>query len=187
MSTKSQDDAAAFAALADEFCSVVVRHNTLDRDAFVHECQIRLAQLYSTALALPAESEQTDDDDSDDLEFEDTPDSDQRPQEEWKTLFDSLVLKLGWMDQYRSVINPYHDPPEDPEVVALSDDLADIYRDLRTGLEKWNRGEKDLATSHWRMYFELHWGEHAVTALHAMHTLAARYELGFPDQSDELR
>ena len=61
------------------------------------------------------------------------------------------------------------DPRELSEPVAgsLSDDLADIYRDLRRGLAA---AERDIAEAvwNWRFSYETHWGDHATDAIRTL-------------------
>lgn len=51
----------------------------------------------------------------------------------------------------------------------LSDDVLDIYRDVKCGLELWNGGHRATAVWHWRLLLHFHWGSHAVGALRALH------------------
>lgn len=60
----------------------------------------------------------------------------------------------------------------------LWDDLADIYRDLRHGLDLFNLGGTDAvaeATWEWRFGYENHWGAHLFRALTTVHEI--RYRL----------
>lgn len=46
-----------------------------------------------------------------------------------------------------------------------SDDLADIWRDLKRGLDRWDRGAHRSAAWQWSFSFPHHWGTHAVGVL----------------------
>lgn len=61
-------------------------------------------------------------------------------------------------------------PPDPPAVGDLADDLADIWLDLRNGLELWESGYHSAATWYWRFHFETHWGRHVTSALHVLQT-----------------
>ena len=53
---------------------------------------------------------------------------------------------------------------------SLSDDLLDVYFDLRRGLELWDQEvPKAAAIWEWRFAFDTHWGDHAIDALRALH------------------
>lgn len=70
---------------------------------------------------------------------------------------------------------------DDYEVIRASmlwDDLADIYRDLRHGLQLWKLdtpAAQAQAAWEWRFQYEIHWGEHLFRAMESVHE--ARYEL----------
>ena len=77
------------------------------------------------------------------------------PQDEFWTVFDPL--KLGG---------------EDPVVTTLSDCLADIWRDLKPGLEAMDANRERYqndALWEWTFSFQTHWGRHAIDALRAIH------------------
>jgi len=63
-----------------------------------------------------------------------------------------------------------------PVVGDLVDDLADIYRDLVGGVELWKMGRYADAIWAWKFNFQIHWGEHALGALRAIHALAFTYD-----------
>ena len=89
---------------------------------------------------------------------------------EWQRLFNALKEKLGQWDLYRQVF----DPTGDSNAIfgSLADDIADIYRDLRKGLElkETYPSQPDAAIWEWRFGFYFHWGKHAMDALLAMHS-----------------
>jgi hypothetical protein len=58
---------------------------------------------------------------------------------------------------------------ETPVVGSLSDDLADIYRDVVTGLRAYDRGDRAGAVWEWRFNLHAHWGAHATGAMRALH------------------
>lgn len=63
--------------------------------------------------------------------------------------------------------------PELPEPVAgsLVDDLVDIYRDLRVGLQLADTGSLTDAAWEWRFSFRSHWGRHATSAIRVLFLL----------------
>jgi len=71
---------------------------------------------------------------------------------------------------YWEVFDPYQE--DAPVTGSLSDDLLDVYRDLRPGLALWEVGDADhrlAAIWEWRFHFGIHWGDHAIDALRALH------------------
>ncbi|HEX2210730.1 MAG TPA: DUF5063 domain-containing protein [Longimicrobium sp.] len=173
-----------FAALAEQFCQLVEDRASYSAEHFLSAVHPLLAQLYAAGLGLPSTDilfdEDQEDGDAEGPNPDRAPDPDGMEHEEWRPLFEALTVKLGEGGYYREIHDPY-DPPDSPEVTgSLADDVADIYRDLRTGLRKWRRGESGGALWEWRFNFEAHWGQHTVDALRAIHSLAAWHELSWP-------
>lgn len=121
----------------------------------VHEALIRLLQLYLVGLTLPSASS---DRLSEDMRVSD---------EEWRVVHASCA-RLP-LDLYGEVFNPLDLPPLTPVVGSIADDIADIYRDVVTGLRAFRAGLKAEAAWHWRFHFQIHWGEHVTGAIRALH------------------
>lgn len=86
---------------------------------------------------------------------------------------------FGELDVYWEAFDPFES--SEPVAGSLSDDLLDIYRDLRRGLGLWEqRGAADPVASRvaaiweWRFHFDNHWGDHATSALRALHRACTR-------------
>jgi hypothetical protein len=66
-----------------------------------------------------------------------------------------------------------HDPLDidnrEREVGDVADDLADIWRDLKAGLELYDNNDHAAAAAEWQFSFEMHWGRHAAAAGYALH------------------
>ena len=69
------------------------------------------------------------------------------------------------------MFDPYDPDGSAPVMASLSDDIADIYRDLQGGLVAFRAGEIDDAVWEWRFGFDTHWGRHAAHGLFALHAL----------------
>jgi hypothetical protein len=81
-------------------------------------------------------------------------------------------LDLGDLDFYAVVIDPF-DLVDDrrPPIGQVTEDLADIYRDLQGGLALWRRGapeDVNDAVESWKLLFKVHWGHRATGALRAL-------------------
>jgi len=84
-------------------------------------------------------------------------------------------LPIGY---YGEVFNPLTVPPEEPVVGDLSDDLADIYFELRAGLDLYENKQPQEALWTWKFGLEIHWGEHATSAIRVLHCwLTKHHEL----------
>jgi hypothetical protein len=51
---------------------------------------------------------------------------------------------------------------------SLSDDILDIYQDIKKGLLQYEGNEKGEAIWHWHFHFYTHWVNHVVDALHSI-------------------
>ena len=70
---------------------------------------------------------------------------------------------------YRVVFDPHDfEATDEPVVGMLSDDLADIYRDLAEGLSNHEQGHIDEACFDWSFSYRSHWARHALNALSAI-------------------
>jgi hypothetical protein len=122
------------------------------------ECLIRLLELYRAGMALPPEG-------SDELESH--ADVERVGDAEWDRAYEaSRRLPL---DFYSEVFDPTEVPAEAPVIGSLLDDLADIYRDVVTGLRAYRRGDEVGAIWEWSFSLHAHWGAHATGAMRALH------------------
>jgi hypothetical protein len=83
------------------------------------------------------------------------------------------------VDNYGWIFDPLVVPPEEPVVASVADDIADIYRDVVTGLRLDQLGRRTEAVWHWSFYLSRHWGLHATGAIRALHCWLAQEA---PDQ-----
>ena len=87
--------------------------------------------------------------------------------DEWQQVFDNASGLPFSM--YSCVADPHQVPPtDDPVIGDIRDDLADIYRDLVSGLRLYEAGFPLAARSQWSLLL-FHWGEHVVNALSVLH------------------
>lgn len=152
----------AFYRAADEFCTWAGSHAT-DGPADVPQAVRALAGLYAAALALPADPERG----------KDIAEPDPATHPTWIPAvehFAALPCRFYWV-----VFDPHAEPDGEPVAGDLVDDLADVYRDVATGVLLWEQGHRNEAIWHWRFNSNVHWGRHAVSALAAMHAWAADY------------
>jgi hypothetical protein len=119
---------------------------------------IRITRLYLSALDLPpAWSE----------ELADQPDVERVGDEEWRIVF-AAAARLP-LSAYGEVFDPTVTPPEEPVIGNLADDIADIYRDVVSGLRAYQAGRRAAAVWEWGFGLRIHWGEHATGAIRALH------------------
>ena len=103
------------------------------------------------------------------------------------------VSSAAWQEVYKRTgaldLGHYRDCPygEDltdellPSLGDVSDDLTDIWKDLKTGLLMWNEGKHASAVWEWHFQFTCHWGSHAVDALRQIQGWIQQHARELPD------
>jgi hypothetical protein len=124
----------------------------------VRDALVCITRLYLAALELPPAWSD---------ELADQPDAERIGDEEWAAVF-AAAGRLPLSD-YGEVFDPCKVPPEEPVVASLADDIADIYRDVVSGLREYQAGRRAQALWEWGFGFQHHWGEHATGAIRALH------------------
>ncbi|MFN0017905.1 MAG: DUF5063 domain-containing protein [Pirellulaceae bacterium] len=159
-----------FVATAAEYCSLIEGHQQYSPRDFLAKVRELLPVLYYRALRLP--------------EVESSHDMNHRDitTEQWGQMFVQLQEFLGPQDQYWEIFDPIKKAVDDPNLCSLSDDLADIWRDLKNGLMHWDgvSGSSDIVWE-WHFSFHGHWSDHAVDALRTINWLTEYYDVGETD------
>ncbi len=170
--------AARFASVAQQFCNAIDSAPNLDRIELLVQVYKILPQLIGEAMILPKIELSDDESQEEEARKAQARERLRLSEAQWGELYEFLKVKLGDLNLYWEV----WDPTEDNEAIqgSLADDLADIYRDLKEGL---NLGEARQAAPedniwHWRLGYYSHWGKHAVDALRTIHFLLEE-RLGF--------
>jgi hypothetical protein len=142
----------AFAEVAQRYCSWAEQRPSGEPRDEMQTARKLLIELHRAVIDLP------------DLgPGEDTKDA--VSADEWRSVqgrFQKLPVKGYW-----DVFNPLEE--EAPVFNTLSDDLSDIYRDLKEGLLLYARGQVVEGVWEWRFNFEIHWGAHLTGAQRAIH------------------
>jgi hypothetical protein len=162
--------AGRFAAIANRFCSVVDSASSVERTDLLLQIYRILPKLIDEAISLPDVKLSDSDDAIEGSTQRASRANVRRSAQEWRQLYNLLKEKLGDWDRYWQVF----DPTEDHEAISgtLSDDIADIYGDLKKGLvliEMHEVPPEDIIWN-WRFLFYSHWGKHAMDALLAAHS-----------------
>lgn len=160
MATADNSPSSTFRLLAERYCAFIESSETLGRGEFIWQLAEHLVGLYAAGMKLPLPHG--------DDEF-DAPET--MTNQEWHELFQRLGRKLGDTDLYSVMFDPY-ESGSNPVTGSLADDAADIYLELRSGLNVIAvEGGLDNAVWEWRFGFDNHWGKHAAEALYALHSL----------------
>lgn len=141
---------------------------------FLLECAILLPQIYSLSHQLP----DVDLPESDSLERGTIP---------IEPPMGKIMKLLGKYDLYSEVFDPLLDT--DAIKATLSDDLSDIYSDLKGPLMKYDsRGKANqwVAIWEWKFNMQIHWGHHVVGSLRAIHSLIYDHlDSAFQNEKDD--
>jgi hypothetical protein len=150
----------AFRVLAEGYCAFIESSGSLKRGEFVWQLAEHFVALYDAGMKLPFAMA---DDETHTLES--------ITNDEWQALYERLGAKLGEVNDYSFMFDPY-DLTATPVIGSLSDDAADVYRDLKDGLVVLAEGGAlEDAVWEWHFGFDNHWGRHAAHALYALHSL----------------
>lgn len=143
----------SFVAGAREYCGIIERAAYLAQNQLAEQCAIALADLYSHALKLP-EVEPCD------------------------VRYQSESVQIPFNSQHALASLALQPREHDPEHMAdtlnnllLTDDLSDIYIELKRGLRAYHSGDgcaMSDAVWEWKFSFETHWREHLVHALYVL-------------------
>ncbi len=155
-----------FVGIATKYCQFIEKRDNKTKIQLLQEALIILPQLCLCGMTLP------------DIKKLSEYESPEISHEQWNDLFKSLHHKLKGWDYYKEMFDPYKRRDKKPVYASLSDDLSDIYRDLKPGLQDWEKttaNERLDIIWHWKCGFENHWGDHATRAFRALYSLLYKH------------
>ena len=158
MHATTTDAISRFAAEAARFREWA-RDGSDSGELAVRGALIRILALYLAALELPPECSD---------ELADQPDAEGVASDERWSIHRSAARRLPFGD-YARVFDPFIFPPEEPVVGSITDDIADIYADIVSGLTEHEAGRTAQAVWEWSFSLRSHWGRHATDAIYALH------------------
>jgi hypothetical protein len=150
-----------FTAAANEFCKYAEHSAEMKGDELLGILQRILPFLYLKASLLPS------------LEpyFEDGNEK-FVTESDWTAIHDILKDKFGTADDYLEVFDEKLNESEGPVVSSISENMADIYQDLKDFLLLYQTGTKEVmndAVWECRLNFENYWGQKLTNSLRAIH------------------
>jgi len=160
---RAPEPIATFIEVARSYCELIEHVEELSRGIVLDRLAVLLPRLVELAVQLPSVEP------SDGVAAEDP------RYGAWRERFVALNGTLGDLGDYWTTMDVHG--VQEPEVVnlPLADDLADIWHDLRCGLSLADVSETVVdAVWTWRFNFDIHWGNHAVEALRAVHSARTR-------------
>lgn len=154
-----------FVAVANEFCKYAEHAGEMKGEEVINIMQRLLPLLYLKASFLPR-LEPVFDDGNERFVTE----------SDWYRIHDSFKTKLGNADDYLRIRDEYN--PTDEEIISatVSEDLADIYQDLKNFILLYQTGTNEVmndAVWECRLNFETFWGIKLINGLKAIHRFVA--------------
>ncbi len=152
----------AFTAQARRYCAFIEDIPAPNSWTFAQGCLTELLGLYQLALHLP------------EVAPGNRGSLERINHETWAAVRENLGRQLA-RDYYWAIFEPLELEKPEPICGSLSDDLADIWRDLKPGVAAIDTGTTTLISDvvwHWRFSFETHWGHHAANAITALHAVS---------------
>jgi hypothetical protein len=150
-----------FVAVANEFCKYSERSAELKGDELLKILQRILPMMYIKASLLPA-TEPFFEDGNEKFVTE----------TDWVRIHTTLREKFGTADDYLEVFDEKISDSEGPVVSSVSENMADIYQDIKDFLLLYQTGTPEVmndALWECRMNFENFWGQKLVNSMRAIH------------------
>ncbi len=167
------DEVISFVRQANDYSTFLEERPQTERSAWVREARLRLAGLYYGFSLLPVFRNQLDEA----LEQFVT-------EEDWNQVKNQVLELLGRFDDYLEVFDESMQESEGPVVRKISDDLADIYQDIKDFVSLYHISTPEImndALAECQQHFVEYWGQKAVNVLRALHNL----EYGEADLDEE--
>jgi hypothetical protein len=167
-----------FVAVANEFCKYAEHASELKGDELLKILQRILPLMYLKASLLPQ------------LEpfFEDGNEKFVK-EAAWTIINDTLKEKFGTADDYLEVFDDKIKETEGPVVSSISENMADIYQDVKDFLLLYQTGTGEVmndAVWECRMNFENFWGQKLVNSMRAIHKfIYSGEEIGKVEKKNE--
>ena len=152
-----------FVTVANEFCLFVENSSTYHRFDFIDKAHKIFPLLYLKACLLP----EIDDENAE------TPDK-YLTEVDYNFLLNKLSSKLGQYDSYQEVFDEGMQFSESAISVNLSENICDIYQDLKDFLMVFRIGSIEIMTDAlWecKNNFNTFWGQKLVNGLRALHSI----------------
>jgi hypothetical protein len=166
-----------FVAVANEFCKYAEHASEIKGDEMLRIMQRILPLLYLKASLLPKL----------DPFFEDGNEK-FITESDWNAINDTLKEKFGTANEYLEVFDDKINESEGPVVSGISENMADIYQDMKDFLLLYQTGTSEVMNDAvWEcgMNFENFWGQKLVNSLRAIHKfIYSGEEIGKVEETD---
>lgn len=167
-------DVLEFATVAAEYCKLLEFSSGMSCRRFVETTLKILPLIYLKAQMLPV------------VEVVGNDDSEQHVSEEdYEYIRSAMISILGAHDDYLDVFVEDMKYSVEPIRKCISEDLADIYQDLRNFLCIYKNGMEDPITNslfYLRESFSHYWGQTIVNTMRALHDVLYNQELELDEE-----
>ena len=153
-----------FVAVANEYCKYLEHAAEMKGEEILKIMQRLLPLLYLKAAMLPEFNPFFEDGNEKFV-----------TESDWQRINDFLRMRLGSADDYLEVFDERSSESDGPVVSSISENMADIYQDLKNFLLLYQTGTNEVmndALWECRLNYENFWGQKLVNALRAIHMFA---------------
>jgi hypothetical protein len=168
-----------FVAVANEFCKYAEHASELKGEDLLKILQRILPLMYIKASLLPELSPYFEDGNEKFV-----------TESDWTEINETLKKKFGTADDYLEVFDEKADDTEGPVLSSISENMADIYQDIKDFLLLYQTGTEEVmndALWECRMNFENYWGQKLVNSMRAIHKfIYSGEEIGRVEKKDSI-
>jgi hypothetical protein len=150
-----------FVAVANEYCKYAEHASELKGDELLKIMQRIMPLMYLKASLLPQLNP-----------FFENGNEKFVTESDWVIVHDTLKEKFGTANDYLEVFDEKINETEGPVISSISENMADIYQDLKDFLLLYQTGTGEVmndAVWECRMNFENFWGQKLVNSMRAIH------------------
>ncbi|MGD2036000.1 MAG: DUF5063 domain-containing protein [Bacteroidales bacterium] len=156
-------DVLEFVTIANEYSRFVEQSDAVELREFIDRAHKILPLLYLKASLLPELDSKYE---SMNQKFVN--------EQDYGFIRDKMLKKLGQYDSYEEVFTPLHDESDEAIGASISEDMADVYQDIKDFVLLYEIGTEDVmyeAIWECAQNFRTYWGQRLTNALRALHFL----------------
>lgn len=171
-------DTIEFVTVALQYCAFLEELESMSQDDMTDKLTKVLPLLYLKASLVPP-SEMYSDDEPEISVTED----------DYNYILSKIYAVFAENDTYLEVFMEDMKYSETPIAASISEDLADIYQDLRNFITVYERGITENMNDALTLCidnFKMYWGQKLVNVLRALHSLKYSFNLSDADDQDQL-
>ncbi len=153
-----------FVTTAANYCTLLENANNFSKKDFIGKTLEIFSSLYYSMLRFPLFEMDSDEEMIEKFVTE----------QEWNNIYQIVSQKLGYHNDYLDVYDPVARQEEDLSVGKISDNLADIYQDMKDFVTLYGVGNEEvMLASLWecKISFEEFWGQKLLNATRVLHRL----------------